>query len=118
MLDIMPDVSLVQHEWVTHGTCSGLSAGEYFALIRKAYASVKIPARLVSPSEGFSIAPDELKEEFLSANSRLSRDSVAISCGNNYLTGVYICMTKNLEPTSCGNIRDCRANVIKVPPVR
>ncbi len=118
MLDIMPDVSLVQHEWVTHGTCSGLSAGEYFALIRKAYASVKIPARLVSPSESFSIAPDELKQEFLSANSRLSRDSVAISCGNNYLTGVYICLTKNLEATSCGNIRDCRANVIQVPPIR
>lgn len=118
MLDIMPDARLIQHEWTTHGTCSGLSADQYFTLIRKAYASVKIPARLVSPSEGFSIAPDQLKQEFIQANSRLSRDSIAISCGNNYLTGVYLCMTKSLGPTSCGNIRDCRANVIKVPPAR
>ncbi len=118
MLDIMPDERLIEHEWTTHGTCSGLNADEYFGLVRKAYTSVKIPARLVTPSEEFSIAPDEVKRQFLQANSRLSPDSIAVSCGNNYLTGLYICMTKNLEPTSCSEMRDCRANVIKVPPVR
>jgi ribonuclease T2 len=118
MLDIMPDENLIQHEWTTHGTCSGLSAGEYFKLLRRAYTSIKIPAQFAAPSEGFSITPSELKEKFLAANSRLNRDNIAVSCGNNYLTGVSVCLTKGLQPTSCSELRDCRANVIKVPPVR
>jgi ribonuclease T2 len=118
MLDIMPDEKLIQHEWTTHGTCSGLSADEYFKLLRRAYTSIKIPTQLAAASEGFLITPGELKEKFLEVNPRLNRDSIAVSCGNNYLTGVYICLTKDLQPTSCGTIRDCRANVIKVTPIR
>jgi len=118
MLDIMPDEKLIQHEWTTHGTCSGLSADEYFMLLRRAYASIKIPAALAAPSEEFSITPDDLKEKFLEVNPRLNRKAIAMSCGNNYLTGAYICLTKDLQSTSCGTIRDCRANIIKVTPVR
>jgi len=117
MLDIMPDEKLIQHEWTTHGTCSGLTADEYFKLLRRAYASIKIPAQLAGPSEGFSITPKDLKEKFLEANPRLNRETIAVNCGNNYLTGVYICLTKDLQPTSCDTIRDCRANVIKVTPI-
>jgi ribonuclease T2 len=118
MLDIMPDERLIQHEWTTHGTCSGLSADEYFKLLRRAYTSIKIPAPLAAPSDGFSITPSELKENFLAANSRLNRDNIAVSCGNNYLTGVYICLMKDLQPASCGDLLDCRSNDIKVTPVR
>lgn len=118
MLDIMPDEKLIQHEWTTHGTCSGLSADEYFKLLRRAYTSIKIPAQLSAPSEGFSITSGDLKEKFLEGNPSLNRDSIAVSCGKNYLTGVYFCQTKDLQPTSCGTIRDCRANVIKVTPIR
>jgi ribonuclease T2 len=118
MLDIMPDEKLIQHEWTTHGTCSGLSADEYFKLLRRAYTSVKIPPQLAAPSEGSSITPSDLKEKFLEGNRSLSRESIAVSCGNNYLTGMYICLTKDLQPTSCSTLRDCRANTIKVTPVR
>ncbi|MGH9513121.1 MAG: ribonuclease T2 family protein [Terriglobales bacterium] len=118
MLDIMPDQRLVEHEWSTHGTCSGSSAREYFKLLRRAYASIKIPSRLAAPSEGFSIEPDELKREFLEANPNLGRDAIAVSCGHNYLTGVHICLTKDLQPTACSDLRDCRANTIRVTPER
>jgi ribonuclease T2 len=30
--DIYPDPGLLQHEWQTHGTCSGLSADAFFAV--------------------------------------------------------------------------------------
>jgi len=118
MLDIMPDERLIQHEWTTHGTCSGLSAEEYFTLLRRAYTSIKIPAQLAAPAESFTIPPGELKEKLLEVNPRLSRENIAVSCGNNYLTGIYVCLTKDLQPTTCTDLRDCRANVIKVPPVR
>lgn len=118
MLDIMPDAHLVEHEWTTHGTCSGLNPEDYFKLLRKAYTSVKIPAKLKATPERFSITPSELKQNFLEVNPNLGRDSVAISCGNNYLTGVHICLTKELQATACKAIRDCRANAIQVPPIR
>ena len=118
MMDLMPDPHLVEHEWTTHGTCSGLDADHYFKLIRQAFASIKIPARLAAPSQSFSMTPAEVKQEFLHSNSGLSIDDLTVSCGNNYLTAVSICMTKNLQPTACQNLRDCRANTIRIPPVR
>jgi ribonuclease T2 len=114
----MPDAGLVAHEWSTHGTCSGLDAESYFKLLRQAFTSVKIPARFAAPRENFSVAPQEVKSEFVKANPNFSDDDMTVSCGNNYLTAVSLCMTKDLKPTACQNLRDCRANVIRVPPVR
>jgi ribonuclease T2 len=118
MTDIMPDPSLVQHEWTTHGTCSGLDADAYFKLVRQAFASVKIPAQLTAPQKMSSISPQELKEQFVAANPQLKPEDLAVSCGNNYLTGVNVCLDKQLQPRACEGLSDCRANGIKVPPVR
>ncbi|MBV9608481.1 MAG: ribonuclease T [Acidobacteria bacterium] len=116
--DIIPDVSLVAHEWKTHGTCSGLDAESYFKTLRQAFESVKIPPQLEHPNETFSIAPHEVKKEFVEANRGLQAEDVAVSCGNNYLTGLYVCMDKQLQARGCSGLRDCKANVIKVSPVR
>ena len=118
MADIMPDAGLVAHEWSTHGTCSGEDAESYFKLVRRAFTSIKIPERFVAPGRNFSIAPQEVKKEFLQANPNFSEEEMTVSCGNNYLTAVSFCMTKNLKPASCQNLRDCRANAIRVPAVR
>lgn len=118
MADIMPDAWLVNHEWTTHGTCSGLDAENYFQLLRRAFTSIKVPARLVAPHENFSIPPQEVKQEFVQVNSAFSSNEMTVGCGNNYLTAVSFCMGKDLKPTACQNLRDCRANVIRVPPVR
>jgi len=117
MTDIMPDESLVAHEWTTHGTCSGLDSDAYFRLVREAFESVKIPSELSNPKRMFSITPEELREQFLAANPRLKAEDMTISCGNNYLTGVSVCFDKQLQPRACEGLRDCRADVIKVPPV-
>src|SRR5262252_2401308 len=46
MLNYFPTESLIQHEWNTHGSCSGLSADDYFAAVKKARDSIKIPDEL------------------------------------------------------------------------
>ena len=97
---------------------SGLDADAYFKLVRRAFESVKIPSELSNPRQMFSITPRELKENFLGANPRLKAEDLTISCGNNYLTGVSVCFDKQLQPRACEGVRDCRANVIKVPPVQ
>lgn len=114
MSDIMPDAGLVAHEWSTHGTCSGLDAESYFKLLRRAFGEVKIPDRFAAARENSSIAPDEIKREFVRANPNLSAEDMTVSCGNNYLTAVSLCLSKDLKPIACQNLRDCRANVIRV----
>jgi ribonuclease T2 len=119
MLDLMPDTRLVRHEWFTHGTCSGLSPADYFAKLRQAYASINIPEQLKRPQRNFSITPYDLKRALVEANPGLRADDVAVSCGHNFLTAVEICLSKDtLRPVSCGTVRDCRANMIRVAPVR
>jgi len=45
MLNYIPSESLIRHEWAAHGTCSGLNAADYFALVRKARDSIRMPAQ-------------------------------------------------------------------------
>jgi ribonuclease T2 len=114
--DIIPTVSLVEHEWETHGTCSGLGAADYFVAMHKAYAGVKIPANIGLGSDPDGVAPDQLLARFAAANPGYPAGSFALSCGNNRLTAVEICLTKDLRPEACQGVRSCRAKVVKVTP--
>jgi ribonuclease T2 len=115
MLDIMPDPNLISHEWITHGTCSGLDADGYFALVRKAFTSVHIPAQFASPTKQFNTTLTALKSSFVESNSNLSPKDMEVTCTNNYLNSVEICLRKDLTPMPCPNPRDCRAKTIRVP---
>jgi len=114
--DIMPTASLVRHEWETHGTCSGLGANDYFAAIHKAYAAVKVPANIGTGGDAGGVTPDDLLGRFATANPSYPPGSFALSCGNNRLTAVEICLSKDLHPEPCQGVRSCRANVVKVTP--
>ncbi len=114
--DIIPTVGLIEHEWETHGTCSGLTPDAYFAAIRRAFAGLRIPADIGAGGDPGGVAPAQLLERFASANPGYPEGSIALSCGNNRLTAVEVCLTKDLQPESCQGVRSCRANVIKVTP--
>jgi ribonuclease T2 len=114
--DIVPTASLVEHEWQTHGTCSGLGAGDYFAAMHKAFAAVKVPANIGAGADADGVTPDELLGRFAAANPSYPAGSFALSCGNNRLTAIEICLSKQLQPEPCQGVRSCRANVVKVTP--
>lgn len=116
--DIYPDQGLLQHEWQTHGTCSGLSANDFLATARAAYRSITIPPALSNLSSQTSMPPDEIVALFIRANPGLPSESVAISCGHNFLTAVEVCLDKSLHPIACGSSRSCRANTVRIPPPR
>ena len=114
--DIYPDPGLLQHEWSTHGTCSGLAPNDFFSAARTAYQSIKIPSQLANLSTQTSLSPDQIASLFTQANSSLPREAVAISCGNNYLTAVEICLDKSFHPMACpAVVRSCRANSVRIP---
>lgn len=119
MADIMPS-EIILHEWQQHGTCSGLSGDEYFALIRRAHQSIKIPQSFASPGSSFSISPHKLKSTFAQVNASLADSNIAIQLRGNYLNAVEVCLTKGSAPapTTCTNVRDANRGTFIVPPVR
>jgi ribonuclease T2 len=122
--DIMPSKGLVIHEYRTHGTCSGLQPGSYFALARAFYNQITIPDRYRNPFEAQYITPGDLMRDFLRANPALKPDMIEITCTaeGNRLSEVRICMTKDGRPRRCGQMRagrsQCRVGQMKLPPVR
>jgi ribonuclease T2 len=116
--DIYPDAGLLQHEWRTHGTCSGLSADTFFSAARAALRSVAIPPAFNNLDHQTSMTPDEILSSFTATNPSIPRASLALSCGNNCLTAVEVCLDKTLHPIVCGPIRSCRANIVRIPPPR
>jgi ribonuclease T2 len=117
MLDIMPDLGLIQHEWTTHGTCSGLAAEGYFSLVRKAFNSIKQPPQLAAARSQQTLPPRQIKQDFEKVNPGLDDSAIMINCASNYLQAVEICLTKNLQPMTCPAPHDCRASTVRVPPV-
>lgn len=118
MLDIMPAAYLIQHEWAAHGACSGLTANQYFGVIRKVYDSIEIPLPLVSPSRTITRSAGQIKRMFTDANPGMFSDDIAVSCHNRYLSAVEFCLGKDLKPTTCQGVRDCTANSIRIPAAR
>ena len=109
MADIMGSGGLAWHAWNKHGTCSGLSPGDYFDLSRDALEEVAIPpgfARLAQPEE---VPARAVEEAFLQSNPRLARDGVTVTCRDGHIQEVRICLTRDLGPRTCGEdvIRDC-----------
>jgi ribonuclease T2 len=114
--DIYPDQGLLRHEWQTHGTCSGLDPDTFFTLARKAVHTVAIPPELSSLDHQISMPPSDILNLFAKSNPTIPRESFALSCGNNYLTAVEVCLSKTLQPINCGLIHTCRANTVRIPP--
>jgi ribonuclease T2 len=115
-LDITPDLSLLQHEWAKHGTCSGVGPQRFFALEHQAFQSLKIPPQLEHVDQEISLTPNAILELFAQANPDFPRGSILLSCGRNHLTAIEACFDKSLKPIVCQGLRSCRANSVKITP--
>ena len=114
-LDLQPTISLIAHEWQTHGTCSGLAPDAYFQAIRKVYHQVVIPAPW-RPGDATPamLTPQAILAQFANANPADPQGTFALTCGSNRLTALEACFTTGLTPESCQGVRSCKANVVKI----
>ena len=62
------------------------------------------------------LRPDDILTMFYKSNPAFPLGSFALSCGNNELTAIEACFSKEVQPIACVNLRSCRANVVRVPP--
>ncbi len=122
MLPIMPSRHLVEHEWETHGACTGLDPQGYFALAEDAFSRVTIPQALKTPATSPSLSATEVEQAFMDVNPGLEDSMITVECKDGgTLEEVRICVDKdNLSVKSCGGrVRNtCRAGKLTIPAVR
>jgi ribonuclease T2 len=80
--------------------------------------SIAIPRTLASLDRQISLPPAKILGLFTEANPPIPSTSLAMTCSNNYLTAVEVCLDKSLHPVACRGIRSCRANTVRIPPPR
>tara|TARA_R100001369_G_scaffold40225_1_gene66296 strand:- start:196 stop:570 length:375 start_codon:yes stop_codon:yes gene_type:complete len=120
MADIMGAPGLAWHQWKKHGTCSGLSPEDYFALARRAYAQINRPEVFRTLDRPVKLPARVVEEAFLEVNPGWERDMLTITCRAGRIQEARLCLTKSLEPVPCGRdvVRDCAMRDALLDPVR
>jgi ribonuclease T2 len=119
-LSYIPIASLIQHEWTSHGTCSGLSAADFFAALRKARDSVTLPPDLNQPTQKLQLSPQQVEAKLAAANPKFPATAFRTSCyRDNTLQEIRVCFNKDLSPRACGpSAGECKASSETLLPVR
>jgi ribonuclease T2 len=116
MLPIMPARGLIQHEWATHGTCSGLSTQDYFSHVQQLYKQVKIPQQFQQPKQEMELDPRKIEQSFTAANGA-PQGAFKVSCKNGALVEIDACCTKDFQYRACGKSSGkCNVPQVKVLP--
>jgi ribonuclease T2 len=120
MVDIMGSSGLAWHQWRKHGSCSGLSAQDYFRLSRLAYERVTRPDLLRRLDRTVRLPAEVVEEAFLEENPELSDDMLTVTCRAGHVQEIRICLTRDLEPRDCAPdvARDCTMTDALFPPMR
>jgi len=97
----MPDERLIRHEWVVHGTCSGLSPHDYFVTLIQAIGRLSIPSEFDGEMPR-SLTAAQIVSAFVKANPSLTGRSIALRCRGPKLEEARICLSRDLHPEPCG----------------
>lgn len=120
MSDIMGTGGLAWHQWKKHGTCTDLSASDYYALSREAYATITRPTVFRKLNRTVRLPASVVEDAFIKENPTLTRDSVTITCRQGYIQEARICLSRDLTPVPCGPdvTRDCTLKDALFTPLR
>lgn len=120
MADIMGSAGLAWHQWKKHGTCSGLSAEDYYALSRRAYNSLTRPAVFRRLQRPVKLPAAVVEQAFLKANPEWAPDMLTVTCKDGYIHEARLCLSRDLSPVPCGPdaIRDCSMKDALFTPIR
>jgi ribonuclease T2 len=118
---VYPNDRLAAYEYRKHGTCTGLSAHDYFATVRNVRARLNIPPQFKAPRQPLRLAPEEVERAFIEANPNLRADNIAVTCSNGELMDVRFCIARDLSSYAlCRKVarHTCQRASIVVAPVR
>ena len=111
----IPDERLIRHEWVVHGTCTGLSPHDYFVTVIRAIGRLSIPSEFDGQAP-HTMTSSQIVAAFAKINSSLTGRSLALRCRGPQLEEVRICLSRDLHPHPCASdIRShCRSGPLTI----
>jgi ribonuclease T2 len=113
----MPSPGLIQHEWATHGVCTGLTPAEYFGAVVETRAAVQIPVQFASIEGEKRESPQQIETQFASANPSFPREAFRTSCARGDLQEVRVCFDKDRKPRACtASAGECPIPAIRIRP--
>jgi ribonuclease T2 len=101
VLPLMMSETRIRDEWKKHGSCTGLTAGDYFTEIRQARSEVQIPVQMTALEDNATETPLEIETQFASANPDFPPGAFRIACNLAELTEVHVCFDRDLKPRPC-----------------
>ncbi|WP_018239292.1 ribonuclease T(2) [Ensifer sp. BR816] len=116
-LDIVPSMGLIGHQWRKHGTCSGLSQADYFAVTRAARERLAFPAEFTSTEGSRDLSVGSIETAFTAKNPGMAKDMIAVTCEGRLIEEIRICFDKELKFRTCPEIdrRACRRDTVLLP---
>ncbi|MGH1354603.1 MAG: ribonuclease T2 family protein [Thalassovita sp.] len=120
MEDIMGSSGLAWYQWKKHGTCSGLSASQYYNLARRAYDLVNRPQIFRQLDKPVKLPASLVEKAFLKENPNWEPDMLTITCRDGHIQEARLCLSKTLTPVPCGRdvVQDCKRTDALFAPVR
>ena len=118
VLQDMLTAGLVQHEWATHGSCTGLNPFDYFSLIVQARAAVQIPIQITSIQDEIRESPGQIETQFAAANPSFPQTAFRTFCPRGVFQEERTCFDKNLKPKACtSSVAECAVPAVAIRPV-
>lgn len=103
------------HQWNKHGRCTGLEARDYYALTRAALARVVLPEVFARVDRPLSIAPAVIEEAFAQANPAFGPETMVVTCRQDLLVELRLCLTRDLAPRPCDpEMRACALRAVRL----
>lgn len=120
VLDLTPSPGLIRHEWEKHGSCSGLSAKDYFSVMRAARNKIQTPPQFNNPRQAVKLSAQQVKQAFIRANPDLTAQAIAGACPQNNFAEVRICMDKALNFRACPEVdrAGCKSQSVTIEPMK
>ena len=111
---------LLKHEWVKHGTCSGVDASEYLDKTDTALGVVQIPQAFEPFNVPGPLAARDIEALFRESNPSMGRHGMAVICKGKVLSEVRVCLSKELRFTGCPQSikTQCRTGELRIPAQR
>ena len=117
---VLPDMltsGLIQHEWDTHGVCTGLSPFDYFSSIVQARAAVQIPVQITSIEDQVRESPGQIETQFAAANPSFPGTAFRTFCPRGTFQEERVCFDKALMPQACtDSVGECLDPAVIIRP--
>lgn len=95
-----PSEQLIQHEWAKHGTCTAMSAPQYFGQSTRLYRALRYPDMAALSRRTLTVA--QFKQAFAAANRGLPADAIRVTTTRqDWLDELWLCLDKSFRYERC-----------------